>query len=251
MTHIVSIVNHKGGVGKTTSATNIAACWGEAGKKVLLIDMDPQGSASISFGITNDGDDLLHALQRSAALPVVSTQIKGVDVVPSGPNLVVARQMFTGSLGKELLLRCIKQTQGDWERIIVDCPPSLGVLTVTSLWASKHAVVPVETNYLALRGLNQMVEMVASVRRDRPGTDIAAIIPCRAHPRRRIHQEILERLEELFPGRVSPAVRENVALAEAPGLGKPVTLYAPKSHGAEDYRKVALWLSENIGSNEK
>ncbi|HUO78238.1 MAG TPA: ParA family protein [Thermodesulfovibrionales bacterium] len=240
---VISIANHKGGVGKTTSAVNIAACWGEEGKKVLLIDMDPQGSASMSFGITNDGDGLLHALQRSAALPVVSTQVKDVDVVPSGPNLVVARQLFTGSLGKELLLRCIKQTQGDWERIIIDCPPSLGVLTVTSLWASKYAVVPVETTYLALRGLTQMVE---SVKRDRPGIEISAIIPCRTHPRRRIHQEILERLEELFPGRVSPVIRENVALAEAPGLGKPVTLSAPRSHGAEDYRNVALWLSNHI-----
>ena len=240
---VISIANHKGGVGKTTSAVNIAACWGEAGKKVLLIDMDPQGSASMSFGITNDGDGLLHALQRSAALPVVSTQVKDVDVVPSGPNLVVARQLFTGSLGKELLLRCIKQTQGDWEKVIIDCPPSLGVLTVTSLWASKYAVVPVETNYLALRGLTQMVE---SVKRDRPGIEITAIIPCRAHPRRRIHQEILERLEELFPGRVSPVVRENVALAEAPSLGKPVTFYAPRSHGAEDYRNIALWLANHI-----
>jgi chromosome partitioning protein len=142
-----------------------------------------------------------------------------------------------------LLLRCIKQTPGDWDRIIIDCPPSLGVLTATSLWASKHAVIPVETTYLALRGLNQMVE---SVRRDHQGIEISAIIPCRAHPRRRIHQEILERLEELFPGKVSPAVRENVALAEAPALGKPVTLYAPKSHGAEDYRNVASWLSNHI-----
>jgi len=240
---VISIANHKGGVGKTTSAVNIAACWGEEGKKVLLIDMDPQGSASMSFGITNDGDGLLHALQRSAALPVVSTQVKDVDVVPSGPNLVVARQLFTGSLGKELLLRCIKQTQGDWEKVIIDCPPSLGVLTVTSLWASKYAVVPVETNYLALRGLTQMVE---SVKIDSPGIEITAIIPCRAHPRRRIHQEILKRLEELFPGRISPVVRENVSLAEAPGLGKPVTFYAPRSHGAEDYRNVALWLSAHI-----
>ncbi|HXX82273.1 MAG TPA: ParA family protein [Thermodesulfovibrionales bacterium] len=243
---IVSIANHKGGVGKTTSATNIAACWGEAGKRILLVDMDPQGSASMSFGITDNGDDLLHALQRSTGLPVASTQIKDVDMVPSGPNLALARQLFTGSLGKELLLRCIRQTQGDWDRILIDCPPSLGVLTATSLWASKHAVIPVETNYLALRGLNQMVEMVASIRKDHPGIEITAIIPCRAHPRRRIHQEILERLEELFPGRVAPAVRENVALAEAPGLGKPVILYAPRSHGAEDYRNVASWLSKHI-----
>ncbi|HXX54042.1 MAG TPA: AAA family ATPase, partial [Thermodesulfovibrionales bacterium] len=174
---IIAIANHKGGVGKTTSSTNIAACWGEQGKKVLLVDMDPQGSASMSLGITSDGGDLLSALQKSIALPVERTKIKGVDVVPSGPSLALARQLFTGSLGKELLLRCIKQTPDDWDRIIIDCPPSLGVLTVTSLWASKNTVIPVETNYLALRGLNQMVEMVVSMKREHPEIEITAIIP--------------------------------------------------------------------------
>lgn len=248
---IVSVANHKGGVGKTTSAVNIAACWGEAGGKVLLIDLDPQGSASMSYGVKNSGDDLLNALQKTIALPVVRTQAKGVDVIPSGPNLAAARQRFTGAIGKELLLRCLKATKGDWEKVIIDCPPSLGILTMTALQASRHVVIPVEANYLALSGLNQMMDAITHVGKDHLGLDIVAIIPCRAHPRRRIHRTIMIELERLFPGKVSPLVRENVALAEAPGLGKPIILYAPKSKGAEDYRQVALWLSDHIGRNKK
>ncbi|MGD0281917.1 MAG: ParA family protein [Dissulfurispiraceae bacterium] len=241
---IVSVANHKGGVGKTTSAVNIAACWGEMGQKVLLVDLDPQGSASMSFGIENDGDEILQALQKTIALPVVSTNAEGVDLVPAGPHLADARQRFSGSIGKGLLVRCLKQMQ-DWENVIIDCPPSLGILTMAALWASNHVIIPVEANYLAMSGLNQMVNTVESVGNDHSGIAIRAVIPCRAHPRRRVHQAIMEQFEKLFPGKVSPIVRENASLAEAPGRGQPVILTAPKSHGAEDYRQVASWLSEH------
>ncbi|MGO9611515.1 MAG: ParA family protein [Dissulfurispiraceae bacterium] len=249
--HIISVANHKGGVGKTTSAVNIAACWAETGEKVLLIDLDPQGSASMSYGVKNSGDDLLNALQKTMALPIVRTLVKGVDVVPSGPKLAAARQRFTGALGKELLFRCLKETKGDWEKVIIDCPPSLGILTMTALWASRHVVIPVEANYLALSGLNQMMDALALFGNDHLNLDVEAIIPCRAHPRRRIHQKITDELEKLFPGKVSPFVRENVAIAEAPGLGQPIFLYAPKSKGATDYRQVAVWLSDHIGRKKK
>jgi len=243
---IVSVANLKGGVGKTTSAVNIAACWGEEGDKVLLVDLDPQGSATMAVGTKSDGNDLLQALQKTMALPVEHTQSKGVDIVPAGPHLAAARQRFTGAIGKELLLRCLKRTPGKWEKIIIDCPPSLGILTMTALWASSHIVIPVETSYLALSGLHQMMDTTGSMG-DHPGLDIGAIIPCRAHPRRRVHRTIMEQFEKLFPGRVSPVVRETAALAEAPGFGQPVILYAPKSHGAEDYRQVSLWLSNILG----
>jgi chromosome partitioning protein len=244
---IISVANLKGGVGKTTSAVNIAACWGEAGKKVLLVDLDPQGSASMSFGIKDEGNDLLQALQKTIALPVVHTKANGVDLVPSGPHFAAARQIFTGMIGNELLRRCLKQTHSDWERVIIDCPPSLGILTMTALWASNHVLIPVEASFLAMSGLTQMMDTIQSVGRHHPRLDLGAIIPCRAHPRRRVHQAVIDQLEELFPGKISPVVRENVALAEAPGSGKPVILFASKSHGAEDYRQVALWLSEHLG----
>ncbi len=243
---IIAVVNHKGGVGKTTSAVNIAACWGEMGQKVLLVDLDSQGSASLSFGIKDDGQEILNALQKSIALPVVHTQAEGVDLVPAGPYLANARQRFSGSIGKELLIRSLKQMPGGWEKIIIDCPPSLEILTLAALQASNQVIIPVEASYLALSGLQQMVDTVTSVGNDHPGLVIRAAIPCRAHPRRRVHQAIMEQLEKLYPGKVSPVVRENAALAEAPGRGQPVILSAPKSHGTEDYRRVALWLSGHI-----
>jgi len=244
----ISVANLKGGVGKTTSAVNIAACWGEAGKKVLLVDMDPQGSASVSFGVKSDGNDLLEALQKTIALPIVQTEADGVDLVPCGPNFAAARQRFTGAIGNELLLRCLKQTPGDWKRVIVDCPPSLGILTMSALWASTHVVIPVEASFLAMSGLSQMTEIISSVGKHHPALRLCAIIPCRAHPRRKVHQQIMDQLESLFPGKVAPPVRENVALTEAPGRGKPVIYFAARSHGAEDYRQVASWLGGHLGS---
>lgn len=242
MQQVVSVVNHKGGVGKTTSVINIAACWGELGKKVLVIDLDPQGSASSSFGVTDDGNALLQALQKTTALPIQITKAPGVDLVPAGRGLAEARQRFSGILGSELLMRCLRSTQGEWDFVIIDCPPSLGIFTQNALKASTHVIIPVEANYLSFNGLCQMIEAVNSFRTHNPSLAILAIIPCRAQTRRRIHEHFLAKLGELLPGGIAPTVRENVSLAEAPGSGLPVILYYPHSNGAYDYRRVAEWL---------
>ncbi|RJX27104.1 MAG: ParA family protein [Desulfurivibrio sp.] len=245
MRHRVSIVNHKGGVGKTTSAVNIAAALGELGRRVLVIDLDPQGSASVMLGVAADGEKLLLALQRTQALPVTRVAGAGIDLVAAGPELVKARQRFTGSLGAELLRRCLTQTAGDWEWIVIDCPPSLGILTHNALLASTEIIIPVETNFLAFAGINQMMETIRSMQSSNRDLALRAVIPCRVHSRRKIHQEFLARLNSLFPGKVAPAVRENVALAEAPAHGQPVLTYAPGSNGASDYRQVTRWLAGN------
>jgi chromosome partitioning protein len=242
MQQVIAIVNHKGGVGKTTSVVNIAASWGEMGKKVLVIDLDPQGSASLSFGVADDGNTLLQALQKTTALPVLPTKAPGVDLVPAGHGLAEARQKFSGIIGSELLMRCLKHTQGEWNFIIIDCPPSLGIFTQNALRTSAHVVIPVEANYLSYNGLCQMIESVEAFRLQNPALGIRGIIPCRAQTRRRIHEQFLEKLEALLPGGISPTVRENVSLAEAPGSGLPVIQYYPHSNGAYDYRRVAQWL---------
>jgi chromosome partitioning protein len=243
---VVAIVNHKGGVGKTTSAVNIAACWGEIGKRVLVIDLDPQGSASLSFGIDDDGNALLQALQKTTALPVLSTKASGVDLVPAGRKVAEARQRFVGAIGSELLIRCLRHTEGEWDFVIIDCPPSLGILTMNALKASAHVVIPVEANYLSYHGLSQMFQAVNTFRSQNPVLAIRAIIPCRAQARRRIHGEFLEMMEKLLPGGIGPMIRENVSLAEAPGSGLPVVLYFPNSNGAYDYRRAAQWLLERL-----
>ncbi len=251
MKKIISVVNLKGGVGKTTTAVNIAACMGEMGKKVLLIDIDPQGSASASYGEMNEGAALLKALQNHDALPVIPTSINEVDLVPSGPELVTANQIFMGADDNMILARCIDKTEGNWDHVIIDCPPSLGVLTMNALMACKHVIVPVETSFLGMHGLKQMVTALEKVKSQNPEIEIEAIIPCRAHRRRRIHWDIMDTLKEMFPGKISPIVRENVSLAEAPGRGKPVILTARISKGADDYRLVTLWLDEQIGKEKE
>lgn len=250
MKKVVSVVNLKGGVGKTTTAVNIAACWAEIGKKVLLIDMDPQGSASISVGVTSEGNELLGALHRTEALPVTATEMKGLDLVPSGMALATAGLWHTQDGGTEILARSLEKTEGEWDYVIIDCPPSLGFHTMNSLTACQHVIIPVETSFLGLNGVKQMVSAIESFKTRNPEINIEAIIPCRAHRRRRIHWDIMDTLKEKFPRKVSPIIRENVSLAEAPGRGKPVILTDRISHGADDYRLVSLWLDERISGTE-
>ena len=243
---IFSVMNHKGGVGKTTTAVNLAAGWAENGRRVLLIDNDPQGSAGLSLGVSDDGQRLLQALSASNALPVVKTVMPELYLVPSGPGLVEARRRFSGVLGLELLRRCLERTPGDWDRVLIDCPPGEEILTIGALRASRYVLIPVEVHYLGLNGINQILKTVLSVREANPLFEIGAVIPCRAHPRRIIHREIMEKLEALFPGKVAPLVRETVSLAEAPASGRSIFQYAPGSSGAADYREVIRWLEPRL-----
>ena len=250
MRHVISVVNLKGGVGKTTSAVNIAACWGELGKKVLLIDLDPQGGASLSVGVMNDGNELLDALQNSTALPVVTTEVPGLDLVPSGISLATADQLLSREGESNILSKCLSQTIGNWDFVIIDCPPSLGTLTMNALMACSRLILPVEASFLGLNGLEKMSLAIESVSAQNPDMKIEAIIPCRAHRRRRIHWDIMDTLQGMFPNKVSPIIRENVSLAEAPGRGKPVILSARISKGADDYRIVTLWLDDRMSNTQ-
>ena len=246
--YVLSVVNHKGGVGKTTTSVNVAACLGELGNSVLVIDLDPQGSASLAFGFNDDGERLFQSLQKSISLPVQPTRTTGVDIVPAGPGLIGAWQRFSGALGKEVLLNCLRYTEGTWDWIIVDCPPSMGVLTIAALNASHSVLIPVEATHLAAAGLHQMTETIESIARDRRDRSLGllAIVPCRAHPRRRIHASVMELLEKGYPGMIAPMVRESAALAESPSFGKPIITFAPSSNGSSDYRAVAEWIDKRI-----
>jgi len=248
--HVLSVVNLKGGVGKTTTAVNLAACWGEMGKKILLVDMDPQGSASLSVGVENEGIELLDALKQGVALPVFSTEVPGVDLVPSGIAMAAANNWSNGSGGNEILFHCLGVTRGNWDHVIIDCSPGLGFHTLNALMASQHVLIPVEASFLGMNGLKQIVGAIENVKPMNPDIEIKAVIPCRAQRRRRIHWEIMDDLEDMFPGRVSPIIRENVSLAEAPGRGKPVIMSARMSKGADDYRLVAMWLDDKINKRE-
>jgi chromosome partitioning protein len=246
MAQVVAVANHKGGVGKTASVVNLGAAFAEAGKRVLIIDLDPQGHATAHLGVEDTGAALVRALQSGDGLPASPTSTEGLDLVASGPALAAVRQRFSEVMGGELLARSFERTRGDWDLVIIDCPPSLDVLALNALRLSRHLIIPVEASTFALTSLRQMGETLEAVRSRNPALAVLALVPCRAHPRLRMHREILARLEKLLPGRMAPVVRENVAVAEAGGRGQPVLRYAPDSAGASDYRAVASWLSGRL-----
>ena len=246
MKTVLSVVNHKGGVGKTTTAVNVSAILGEMGKKILLIDLDPQGSASLHLGTHDDGVALLRAMQGTVSFPVTETKVKGLHLVPSGPAFAEARLRFTGSVGTEVLSRCLSRTEGEWDLVVVDCPPGPDILTFGALKLSDYLLIPVEATHLSFRGVDQITSSLELMQVG--GLTILGIVPCRSHPRRRVHKEIMEKLEKAFPKKIAPPVRECAKLAEAPGRGQPINLYAPRSIGGEDYRVLAGWVLQRLGS---
>jgi chromosome partitioning protein len=249
MTRIVAVANHKGGVGKTATAVNLAAALVESGATAAVVDLDPQGSATSWLGVEADGADALEALSDGVPLPVRDTAVAGLQLVPGGTALASAERRLAGEIGAErLLAEALARTGGGWDWVFLDCPPSLGLLAVNAMAAAHAVLVPVEAHHLGLRGLVDSRRTVEAVqRRLNPGLEIVGVLPCRAHPRRTLHREVLEALEAAFPGRVGPTIRENVALAEAPAHGMPVTRYASRSNGATDYRAAAGWLRERLG----
>ncbi|MBI5018284.1 MAG: ParA family protein [Deltaproteobacteria bacterium] len=248
MRRVIAIANHKGGVGKTATAVNLAAALAEAGEGTLVVDLDPQGSASSWLGVEDEGAAALEAFSSGAALPVRPTGTAGVDLVASGTAMASAERRLAGEIGAERLLsESLARTAGPWTWVLVDCPPGLGLLSVNALAAATGVLVPVEAHHLGLRGLADSRRTVEAVRRRlNPALEIVGVLPCRAHGRRALHREVVELLESSFPGRVGPAIRETVALAEAPAHGVPVTRYAPRSHAAADYRRAAAWLRERV-----
>jgi chromosome partitioning protein len=239
---VLAIVNPKGGGGKTTSAVTIAALLGEAGQRVLLIDLDPQAGASLSLGVRDTGDAVLQSLHKSTGLPVRSTKARGVSLVPSGRALSAARRHFSGEIGSGLFKRSLERTEGDWDWAVIDCPPGDDILILSALRAAAHVLIPVETTYLGLTGLWQIIDTIEARRSDGGRAEILAVIPCRAHPGQPQHREIMEKLCKLFPGRVTPVVREDESVAVAPASGLPVFTTAPESTGARDYRAVVEFL---------
>lgn len=244
----IAITNQKGGSGKTTTAVNLAAALAEKGEKVLLLDLDPQASASSWLGVEDGGRGLLEVLTAGGKLEelVRETTALGVELVPSSSWLVGAERALAGEVGAELVLRkAIGRLPARWDFLLLDCPPSLGLLAVNALAAVGEVLVPVEARTMALRGLADLLRTVEVVReRINPGLEISALLLCRVDRRTRLALDVEESLRAKFGKLVLRAVvRENVRLAEAPSFKQPITTYAPSSTGAEDYREAAAeWL---------
>ena len=244
----VAFTNQKGGTAKTTSAVSVAAALAEGGKTVLLVDLDPQGCASTWCGVSDGGKPVFEALTggNGSLSDVVSlSAIPGVDVVPATEWLSGVDRALAGEVGAETLLRrALHALPKKWDFVLVDCPPSFGLLSVSALVACREVFVPVEVSTLAVAGLVRLVQTVDRVReRLNPELRLAHILPVRVDMRTNLSHEVVDRLRSRFGDLVlQTVVRETVRLREAYSFQKPITTYDPKGPGAEDYRAVALEL---------
>lgn len=252
-TRTIAVTNQKGGTGKTTTVVCLAAALGELRRRVLVVDLDPQSSATAWLGVGEGGDGLLSILERGRgqgrALPALArlTAVPGVEIVAGSPSLVQAAHILSGPRGNvatAYLRTALEGTHGHWDVVLVDTAPAMALLPVAALAACREVLVPVEAHALALAGLVRVLQTIASVRADlNPRLKLTGILPTRVHGRTRLAADVLLELRRRFGRDVFRArIRETVRLAEAPGDCRPITQYAPSSHGAADYRAAAREL---------
>jgi len=245
-----AVVSQKGGSGKTTTAVNLAAALGELDRRVLVVDLDPQATASSWLGIRDGGRGLLDLFAGNGNLTdlVHLTDVSNVSAVPSSAWLMGAEKVLSSEVGAETILRGhLERLPKNWHYILLDCPPSLGVLTVNALAAAPEVLVPVAAQFLALTGLSELLKTVVMVKeRLNPGLRVSGILACRVDARTRLSLDVVEELRRKFDSQVfRTVIRENVRVAECPSFHKPITLYDTRSAGAEDYRALAAEVIEH------
>jgi len=242
----IAVVNQKGGTGKTTTSVSLGATLAERGKKVLLVDLDPQYSATTWLATHPVGRGVfdLFAAPEETDLAALAhpTTTPGLHLVGASAWLVGAEKALSSEPGAEIILRekLAALPAGAFDYVLIDCPPTLGVLTVNALTAVREVLVPVECHVMGLQGLAQLLQTIDVVRkRLNPALAVAGIVACRLDARTNHGPEIVAKLRGRFPETLDTVVRENVRLAECPSMGEPITAYAPASSGAEDYRALA------------
>ena len=250
---VLAVVNQKGGVGKSTTAVNLAAALGLMGRKVLLLDLDPQGNATSGFGLNKNQRELCiyNALLGDTLLESIiePVEIEHVFVAPATIQLAGAEIELVSAMSREGRLKSILEpVVGDFDFVIIDCPPSLGLLTVNALTASQGLLIPIQCEYYALEGLSKLLDSVRLVKTHlNPALEVFGVVMTMYDSRTRLAQQVVEEVRDFFEDTVfRTLIPRTVRLSEAPSFGQPVMLYDPSGKGAEAYRNLAKEVMDRV-----
>ncbi len=250
----IAFINQKGGVGKTTSTANVGACLAALGKKVLLIDLDPQANLSIHFGVNTQGTDSsiyqMMCGKKKVFDVLTKTKISGLDIIPSDIDLASAEVELVNTVGRETIVRFyIEEVLDRYDYVLIDCPPSLGLLTLNALTIANEIFIPLQTEFFALQGVSKLLQTFDVIKkRLNSSLEITGIIPCMYDGRTKLGQAVLGKIKEHFEDKVfATNIRKNIKLSEASSHGVPISVYAPYSNGNQDYEA----LTKEIIAQEK
>lgn len=254
MAKIIAIANQKGGVGKTTTNVNLSTCVAQKDRRVLVIDIDPQGNTTSGFGV--DRDSVEHSVydvligERPIRQARIPTQVEGLDLVATNIELAGAEIELVSMMARERILRnALEDIRDEYDYIFIDCPPSLGLLTLNALTAADTVLVPIQCEYYALEGLSQLMNTIKLVRRNlNPSLDVEGVVLTMFDARTNLSAQVVAEIKKFFKNKVyGTIIPRSIRLGEAPSYGKPITLYDSRSTGALAY--IAL-CDELLNNNE-
>ena len=252
MSNIIAITNQKGGVGKTTTSINLSAAIAETGKKVLVIDMDPQGNTTSGFGVNkNELENTVYELileECSLQEAIIKNVAENVSLLPSNVNLAGAEVDLLDRDDKSFILKKeMDYIEDEYDYVIIDCPPSLNMLTINAMTTANRVIVPIQCEYYALEGVSQLIHTINLVReRLNPDLNIDGVVFTMYDGRTNLSQQVVENVKENLNHHIyNTLIPRNIRLAEAPSYGQPITVYDSKSAGAEAYRELAKEVIEH------
>ena len=252
MSRTIAIANQKGGVGKTTTSVNLSACLAQLGKKILLIDADPQGNATSGVGISKGEvqhciyDILIDDVEPKDV--ILSTKVENLDVIPATISLAGAEIELVSTISREVRLKhALQSVEEDYDYIIIDCPPSLGLLTLNAFTASDSVIIPVQCEYYALEGLSQLLSTIRLVQKHlNKNLVIDGVLLTMLDARTNLGIQVIEEVKKYFQDKVyKTIIPRNIRLSEAPSHGEPIIVYDPRSRGAEVYLELAKEVLHN------